>query len=105
MEIDFSELQKQRKEEIIKSGNYCKAEIVIGKNDNMPIAQIEVEKISSKEVALLMGTMKEMIVALAKKDPFEFRIFQNMQFDNTTVIEKDLKEERGKDSEADLTEE
>lgn len=67
MEIDFSELQKQRKEEIIKSGNYCKAEIVIGKNDNMPIAQIEVEKISSKEVALLMGTMKEMIVALAKK--------------------------------------
>lgn len=102
MEIDFNELQKQRKEEIIKSGNYCKAEIVIGKNENMPIAQIEVEKISSKEVALLMGTMKEMIVALAKKDPAAYYIFQNMQFGNSTVIEKDLREERRKDNEADL---
>ena len=101
MEIDFNELQKQRKEEILKSGKYCKAEIIIGKCDNMPIAHIEVEKVSSKEVALLMGTMKEMIVSLAKKDPAAYYIFQNMKFDNTTVIE----EERRSDNEADLIQE
>ena len=81
MQVDYKELKKQRKEQILKGGKYCSAEITICEKEENPIMEIEVKNVGSKEVAILMLTMKEAIIALAKKDPLAYYIFQNSKTD------------------------
>lgn len=88
MQVDYKELNKQRKEQILKDGKYCSAEIIIGSKEENPIMEIKLKNVGSKEVAILMLTMKEAIVALVKKDPVAYCIFQNSKAD-ALLIEKD----------------
>lgn len=90
MYVDFEELSKQKKEQILKSGQYCSMEVIIGKNDRSPIMNICVEQVGSKEIALLMLTMKDAIVQLAKKDPLAYHIFQNSKIESTLVEKDDI---------------
>ena len=89
MKINIEELQKQRKEAILKSGKYCKAEIVIGKNDHSPIMCVDAKHVGAKEIALLMLSLRETIVDLAKKKPFAYYIMQNLKIETQLIIEED----------------
>ena len=86
VKIDFKELQKQRKEQFINSGKYCLAEIVIGKNDNIPVAHIEVQNVSSEEVAELIKVMEIMIDQIAKKDPAAYKISREITNKGGAII-------------------
>lgn len=90
MKINIEELQKQRKEAILKSGKYCKAEIVIGKNDPSPIMCVDVKHVGTKEMALLMLSLRETIVELAKKEPFAYYIMQNLKIETQFIEEDDI---------------
>lgn len=70
--IDVREMQEQRKREIIKSGKYCLAEIVIGKDEKFPVIHIEVEKVTSKEIGQLIAAMKGAINEISKVDPIAY---------------------------------
>ena len=43
MKINYEEYEKQRKEMILKEGKYCKAEVLLAKDDNMPIVNVELK--------------------------------------------------------------
>ena len=90
MQVDYKELNKQRKEQILKDGKYCNAEITIGSKEENPIMEIKLKNVGSKEVAILMLKMKEAIVTLAKKDPAAYYIFQNSKADSLLIDEDDI---------------
>lgn len=79
MKIDFVELQNQRKKEIIRSGKYVAIEIVVGENEKMPIAQIDVRKVTSEEIAITMATLREILTNLAKIDPCAYKIYTKIK--------------------------
>ena len=64
-DIDYKELNKQNKEEILKSGRYIKNEIIIGADNQMPFHNLEVNNVSSIEVAamyVILSTTMDLIM-------------------------------------------
>ena len=84
--IDLPEFQRQKEKSLINSGKYCLAKVVVGKDDNIPIAKVEVEKVSTKEVAKLIKTMQILIKELSKKDPIAYIMAQDMEVKAGSVV-------------------
>ena len=40
MQINIPEYEKQKRESILNSGQYAKMEVIIGKNDNLPVVTL-----------------------------------------------------------------
>lgn len=86
MEIDFKELEKQREENILKSGKYCRVKIVIGKDDKQPIGDIDVIDVTDVETARMICCLKETAKVLEKKFPVAYGLSKIMKA-NTHEIE------------------
>ena len=73
MEIDFKELQKQRKEEMIKSGQYARVEIVTkrenGQEESIPYCETNLNNCTTTDVMDLLATMDSVKKMLIKKVP------------------------------------
>lgn len=59
--IDKKGYYEQRREDVLKNGKYAKAEIIIEKNSQMPLSNIELNKCGPIEISKLYVTMKGMI--------------------------------------------
>lgn len=66
--IDVHNLEKQRRDAIIETGNYARAEIVVGK-DNLPSCTFHVSGVTSDQVAILLSTMLKLQKEIIKIDP------------------------------------
>lgn len=98
--IDLPELQRQKKRSLINSGKYCLAEVIVGKDDDFPLAHIGVEKVGQKEVARLIKTMQILIKELSKRDPVAYIMAQNINVKSGSVVtEYDEENKRRKDQE------
>jgi hypothetical protein len=86
MEINYEELKKQYREDIIASGEYIECNILIAKNSNEPFTDVKVRKVSSMEVAELLVCFDELKKAFAKKDPIAFQIYKSGMFSTKTDI-------------------
>lgn len=69
MKIDILECEKQRRESILKSGKYARMEIIVPVAEEAPVIKVEVQGVSSKEIALLLATVKPTVAAIIEKDP------------------------------------
>ena len=73
MEIDFKELQKQRKEEMIKSGQYARVEIITkrenGQEKSIPYCETNLKHCTTADVMDLLATMDSVKKMLIKKVP------------------------------------
>lgn len=73
MEIDFTELQKQRKEEMIKSGQYARIEIITkrenGQEESIPYCETNLNHCTTSDVMDLLATMDSIKKILIKKVP------------------------------------
>lgn len=78
IEIDYKELEKQRRDMILKEGKYCRAEILLGRNDNMPIVNIELKHVKSQDVAKLCVSIKELVNHMKKQYPLEYMLGKQM---------------------------
>lgn len=87
IKVDIEELQKQREKEILESGQYCFAKVIIGKGDKEPIAHIAIEKVSQIEVGTLINSLEQIINVLAKREPVAYMFAKQIKAD-TSIIEK-----------------
>lgn len=85
MEIDFEELNKQRKESILKKGKYCGVEILIGRGDMQPIADILINGVSDFEIAILMKSLETIIESLKAKYPIAYNATKFLGADTKEV--------------------
>lgn len=60
-------------------------DLLIGKGEKEPIAHINVRKVSPFEVAMLIISLKTVIVSLAKKYPLSYEIYKKMDADTTEI--------------------
>lgn len=67
--IDYDELTKQRKEELIASNEFVSVEILIGCEDNEPIVEFKARNVSDLEMAYMIASLEETARNLAKKFP------------------------------------
>lgn len=91
MNLDFKEFEKQRTESIIKSGEYCGMDILIGKGEKEPIAHLNISKVSPFEVAMLITSLKTCIVSIAKRYPLAYELSKRMHADTEEI---DMKGEK-----------
>lgn len=69
MQVNIPEYEKQKRESILSSGQYAKMEVIIGKNDNLPVVILEARKVTSKEMAYLITSLKQTMEVIIKQDP------------------------------------
>ena len=91
MEVNFDEMQKQNKKEILKSNKYVKIEILIGKGNDLPYANCQVSKASDNEVAIAIKTMEEIKKALIQRNPLLLFALETIKVDETFI--KDSRKE------------
>lgn len=85
--IDVPEMERQRREKILESGKYLQLEIIIGKNETTPVAQMKIKNITSMEMANLLGAMEEIKKTIIQKDPFAYQIYKKFDFKSKTYEE------------------
>lgn len=86
MEINYEELKKQYREDIIASGEYVECNILIPKNSHEPFTDVKVHKVSSIEVAELLVCFDELKKVFAKRDPIAFQIYKTNMFSTQTDV-------------------
>ncbi len=73
MKIDFNELQQQQEETIKKEGKYGEVKIIIGRgimeNPEQQVCNIQLNGISTKEVAIMIVTLKSVMKKLIETYP------------------------------------
>ena len=93
IKIDYEELEKQRRDMILKEGKYCKAEILLAKDDNMPIVNIELKGVKSHDVAKLCVSLEELLNHMKKNYPLEYmmskKMFKTLNVGNYNKINKE----------------
>lgn len=62
IEVDISGYEEQRKEEILKTGEYGRVEIVVGM-DNDPYISSDINDISEEQIAIMIISLEEVIKA------------------------------------------
>lgn len=98
VEINFVEMQKQRKEEILKSGVYGLLEVVVGENEKAPIAHMEIRKLNALDKAKIILSIETLLVNFIIKEPEAYKIAKELgtkaEFLNTEeLIDKNKNEE------------
>lgn len=84
MEVNFDEMMKQNKEEILKSNEYLRIEILIGKGNDLPYAVCK-SQASVKEIAIGIKTMEEMKQALIQNNPLVLEALKKTKIVETFV--------------------
>lgn len=74
MQIDFKKFNEQRKKNILEGNEYCRLEVVVGKNEKNGIAEIEIEQVTDNEIGLLLKILNETEKSLIKNYPKAYRI-------------------------------
>ncbi len=94
MKVNIQEYENQRKEKMIQSNHYIKAEIVISKDDFCePYTRIELKNVSSKEVAALILVLERIAEQIKRKDPSANLISKLLDSDTQTFsYDKETKE-------------
>lgn len=59
MQVNVPEMEKQRRESILKNGKYAQLEIILERGGNSPVCNISLKNVSTKDVAFLIVSMKE----------------------------------------------
>lgn len=85
LNVNIEELEKQRREEILKSGRFCLAEVIVGKGDREPIAHIAVENVSPIEVGTLILVLEQMVKTLIEKEPEAYLFAKQMNCKINTI--------------------
>lgn len=78
MQINFKEYEKQKKDNIIKNGEYCAVDILIGKGDTTPAANIYIQKVTPIEVAALIVTLEYTAKSIAKRNPEAYELSKKL---------------------------
>lgn len=81
MEVDYKEYEKQRIENILKKGEYCGVNILIGRNEDSTIADVEINKVTPYEIGILISVLQTCIVSLAKKYPPAVEIAKTLKYE------------------------
>lgn len=93
MKINYEEYEKQRREMILKEGKYCKAEVLLAKDDNMPIVNIELKGVKFYDVAKLCVSLEELLNHMKKNYPLEYmmskKMFKTLNVGNYNKINKE----------------
>ncbi len=75
MKIDYKKYQEQKKENILNKGTgYCRAEILLEHDDDMPIININMKHVSTTDVAKFCICMEQLVKTLQQKYPIEFML-------------------------------
>ena len=85
MEVDYKEYEKQRIENILKKGEYCGVNILIGRNEDSTIADIKINNVTPYEIGILISTLQTCIVSLAKKCPTAVEIAKTLKYEASEV--------------------
>lgn len=108
MEIDYNELKEQIKEDILKTGEYARADIIIPRINNSkdfkdctPAVSVELKKIGCLEIALLIHSIdliKEELIEKVKKLGKLEELYESIKFvkDHTEAktLEREDKEDK-----------
>lgn len=78
IKIDYEEYEKQRREMILKEGKYCRAEVLLAKDDNMPIVNVELKAVKSHDVAKLCLSLEKLLEYMKKTYPMEYMMGKRM---------------------------
>ena len=89
MKTDYNEYNKQRIEEILKKGEYCGVNILIGMNENNAIADVKINKVTLYEIAILISTLQTCIVSLTKKYPLAAEAAKNLKYKSSEFYTND----------------
>ena len=88
MNVDIEEMNKQKKDMILKSGKYVEINILVPRDDGLePITEFNCNKCSSIEVAKTIKCMKALEETLYKKDPF-LKMIVSLMVDEYIAYEK-----------------
>ena len=76
MKIDFAELEKQRRKEIIDSNCYLELDVLIASSGeesgkDMPVANMEMHNCGPQEISRLYVTLDALIEGLEREYPME----------------------------------
>lgn len=85
IEVNFEELAEQNKELILKSGKFAHAEILIGKDNDLPYAQFNTQEAGLIEIAMLIKTMEEMVNAIINKEPLVLKALDAISINKTII--------------------
>ena len=69
VKIDYQELESQRREEILKKGEYARVEIIVGCGEEYPYCNTELKHCTGKEVGELYIALKVATKELEKQCP------------------------------------
>ena len=61
IKIDYEEYEKQRRELILQEGKYCRAEILLARDDYMPLINLELKAVKSDDVAKLCLSLEKLL--------------------------------------------
>jgi len=101
---DMAEYERQRKELILKEGNYAKIEIIVPKIENQnkqgtqPVISTELAKVGMQEVSMLLLALENTFETMKKKFPMEYMMAKVMygvkDLGSAEYERKDNKEEK-----------
>lgn len=89
VKVDWKGFQEQNKKEILDGGRYCRLEIIVGKNADIPVVEFNALKVGRREVSELLASAKTSLNALAREFPLEAMMADLLSQDSevTTIKE------------------
>ena len=100
---DMAEYERQRKELILKEGNYARIEIIVpkiekeNKEGTQPVISTELAKVGVQEVAMLLLALENTFNTMKKKFPMEYmmgKVMYGVTDLGTAEYERKDKEEK-----------
>lgn len=98
MKVDYKELEKQRREKILKSDNYARYEIIIPEEtDETPYGTIELHNVNKQSLVKLMLSIEDSLEKM-KKEYSELYILGKIMYgiETTSIDYNDIENEEDK---------
>lgn len=90
MKVNIPEMEKQRREYIIKTGKYAEVHVTVGQDTN-PVCNITVKGVGNEEVALLIATLNAMISTISKTAPYAAELSKQIEISGQSYDAKNNK--------------
>lgn len=92
MGVDFDELRKQEREEIMKDGNYLLCEIIVNKKTNTPFVQTKcIGDVDSRDMAVMLKVLDFTQKKLKSYDPLAYKLSKKFKCRKSKTLKVDRK--------------
>ena len=95
--INVEEYEKQRRESILKNGEYARIELILAHEQNVPFCSTELYKVSSMDVAKFLSALQATLEQLKEEFPQEYMLSKIIFKSETIKMKKDLNDNEKKD--------